>query len=96
MTIKISKKAFKFELGEAVRDVLTGFTGIVATQSRWLTGCNTYGVKPLELKDGVPMDRVYFDEPQLELVKASQFEEAEETSEPDPGGPCKKVPVPNR
>lgn len=53
---------FVFELGQEVRDIISGFTGIVRSRSQWLTGCNTYGVSSRELKDGKPQDPVWFDE----------------------------------
>lgn len=66
-----SSPKFKFSLGDRVRDTITGFKGIVILRSQWLNNCNTYGVQPTELKDGVPQDWQGFDELQLESVKKS-------------------------
>ena len=66
---------FKFNLGDVVRDTITGFEGVIVSRTQWLYNCNTYGVKSRELKDGKPQDAVYFDEPQLELVSEKELEE---------------------
>ena len=40
---------FKFNLGDRVRDEITGFEGVVVVRSQWLNNCNTYGVQPTKL-----------------------------------------------
>lgn len=82
---------FKFNLGEEVKDKITGFKGIVICQSKWINGCNTYGAKSQELKDGLPQDTQYFDEPQLISLGTSEM-----TPQRTTGGPCVSVPSPNR
>jgi len=83
---------FKFKLGDLVRDKNTGFTGIIEGASSWLYNCNTYGVRPRELDNGKRIDREWFDEPQLELVKCEQAEQPEIKT----GGPTISVPQTNR
>lgn len=56
---------FKFDLGDKVKERITGFEGVVVCQSRYLTGCNRYAVQSQELRDGKPADWVYFDEDML-------------------------------
>ena len=82
---------FKFELGSKVTDSITGFTGIVVCRTQWIHNCNVYGVQPQELKDGKPLDRGYFDEPQLKLIKEKVVKESRRT-----GGPEKAVAQANR
>lgn len=60
---------FAFFLGDEAKDKITGFSGIIICRSQYLHNCNTYGLRPTELKDGAPGDTVWFDEPQLDLVK---------------------------
>jgi hypothetical protein len=60
--------AFKFKLGEKVRDRITGIEGIVLANTDWLTGCNTVTIRPSGLKDGVPHDTVLLDEPMVERI----------------------------
>lgn len=87
------KKAanFKLDLGDEVKDIFTGFSGILVSRTRWIHNCNTYGVRAKELKDGVPQDSQYFDEPQLKIIKEKVVKEKRDT-----GGPCEAVPATNR
>lgn len=57
-----------FSLGDRVKDRVSGMEGIVVAHTQWITGCSTYGVRPQGLKDFVPIDAVWLDEVQLELV----------------------------
>ena len=56
-------------LGDRVKDPITGMTGIVTCITTWLHGCIRIGVQPEKLKDGKPLEAIYFDQSQLELVK---------------------------
>lgn len=60
---------FKFNLGDKLRDKITGFEGIAVGRHQWINNCNTYSIKPQMLKDGAPQDSHSFDEPQLDLVE---------------------------
>ena len=82
---------FKFNLGDKVKDTITGFTGVITLRSQWLNNCNTYGVQPTELKDGAPQERQHFDEPQLVVVEEKVAKESRNT-----GGPERHVPATNR
>lgn len=82
---------FNFDLGALVRDKITGFTGIIVTRSQWLYGCNVYGLQSKELKDGLPLDRKFFDEPAIELIEA-----AKDTQRLSTGGPEKIIEKTNR
>lgn len=56
---------FKFQLGESVSDKVTGFEGAVIGRADHISGCNTYGVQPTQLKDGDMKEAKWFDEPRL-------------------------------
>ncbi len=56
------------QLGDTVKDTITGVMGVVVSISNWLNGCQTLQVQPTHLKDGVPVDRIPFDVEQVELV----------------------------
>ena len=75
---------FKFELGQKVKDTVTGFEGIVTGQHQWVTGCATYTVQPPVDKDGKVPDNRGVDEVSLELLPEERLEL--ETKD-DPGGP---------
>jgi hypothetical protein len=80
----------RINLGDTVRDTISGFTGIVIARCEWLYGCVRISVQPTSLdKDGKVQDHVTFDEQQLVVVTASQQKESESTS--GPGGPREEV-----
>jgi hypothetical protein len=58
-------------LGDRVKDIVTGFTGIAAGRYEYMTGCTQYGVAPEKLKDGAVADWATFDESRLTIVKRS-------------------------
>jgi len=86
-----NKPDFKFNLGDIVKDTITGFEGVVTLRSQWLNNCNTYGVQPQELKDGIPQERQHFDQPQLKLITEKEHKESRKT-----GGPTRTVFATNR
>jgi hypothetical protein len=62
--------AAKPELGDRVRDKVSGFTGIVMARYEYLTGCVQYGVAPEKLsKDNKPDEWQQFDEGRMHVVK---------------------------
>jgi hypothetical protein len=56
--------------GDKVRDTITDLEGTAMARTVWLNGCVRIAVQPRKLKDGVPVEAVWVDEPQLELVEA--------------------------
>lgn len=69
-------------LGDKVKDRITGFTGIVVARTEWLYGCVRCTVQPQETKDGKPVDNQTIDEPQLDVVKRSVIEDVREWLKP--------------
>jgi len=61
----MADRGYKFALGEKVRDKVTGLEGVVIGRANHISGCDTFGVQSSVLKDGVPADCKYFDEPRL-------------------------------
>lgn len=61
-------KTFKHELGTRVKDLITGYTGIITGRAEHITGCNTYWVNPQLIKEGKVVSAEYFDEDRLEKV----------------------------
>jgi hypothetical protein len=58
------------QLGDRVKDPISGFTGIATSITTWLHGCIRLGVVPEKLdKDGKPKDDRYFDQTQLVVLK---------------------------
>jgi len=76
----------EIKIGNAVRDKITGFSGIVIGITEWLTGCDTIGVQPQELKDGTPVGMQWFDSNRIEVLNSSNILEVKnkETGGPQP------------
>lgn len=64
----------RINLGDVARDTITGFTGVVVAETKWLHGCVRLTLQPKELHEGKPIEGLTFDEPQLErvVVKAAK------------------------
>ena len=61
---------FKFENGDIVKDVITGFKGVVMARVDYFTGCNQYGVSPMNVtSEGKKPDWEYIDENRLTSCK---------------------------
>ena len=60
------KVNFKFKNGEEVKDVVSGFTGIIDCVSLWLNGCRRYSVQPkMEKGKTDKPDSIWLDEESL-------------------------------
>lgn len=73
----------RINLGDKVRDKVSGFAGIVIGRTEWLYGCVRCIVQSQELKDGKPVDAVQVDEPQLELLQSAAIENVPFWREPE-------------
>ncbi len=78
----------KINLGDKAKDKVTGFEGIVVARTVYLNGCARIGLQSDKLKDGLPTETQWFDEPQLTLVKAQKIK----TGSRDTGGPMSFIP----
>ncbi len=63
---------FKHELGIEAKDTVTGFRGIIIGRAQHLTGCNTYGLKPLVDKEGKILEDQWFDETRIDIIKSGR------------------------
>lgn len=57
------------KLGSIVKDALTGFTGRATARVEYEYGCARIFIEPGELKDGKPVEGMYFDEQRVEVVE---------------------------
>lgn len=64
----MKNKIFTHELGLRGKDKITGFEGILTSRCEFLTGCNRYCIQPTDLKEGKPIESIYFDEEQIEII----------------------------
>lgn len=56
------------QLGDRVRDKISGFEGIVQGYTMWIYGCTIIDVQPEKLEKGLPVSSMSFDIEQLEVV----------------------------
>ena len=60
---------FKFGLGKEVKDIVTGFKGIIIARVEYLNGCMQYCIEPKKInKDGSMIKPPYIDEGQLKIT----------------------------
>jgi hypothetical protein len=88
------------ELGQKVRDKVSGFEGIAVCRHIYLEGCERISVQPLVDKEGKLPEAATFDEPQLEVIEDTEISLSRKgKKEPEgPGGtahyPPKEKTVP--
>lgn len=80
------------QLGDRVRDRISGFEGIVIGITDWLYQCRRPIVQPASLtSDGKPTETSSFDEDQLEVLERGAFKPKVVETAPTPvaktGGP---------
>ena len=74
----------QINLGDKVRDSVTGFKGIAVARTTWLHGCDRITIQPEGVdKSGKTYETQSFDEPQLILMTAKKISEGRR----DTGGP---------
>ena len=57
---------FKFNLGDELKDEISGFKGIVVARIEYLTGCEQYQLQPRGLnKEKLPWTSKWFDVEQI-------------------------------
>jgi hypothetical protein len=66
---------FKFNLGDELKDFITGYKGIVRCRAEYLTGCNRYALQSqkLDKEKEIPQEWLWFDENELILVKEGKI-----------------------
>lgn len=67
----------EIKLGDKIRDKLTNLEGTAIAKATYLNGCIQYQIMPRELKDSKPVEDIWIDEVQLEIVEENNVEEAE-------------------
>ena len=58
-----------FNLGDLLKDRVSGLTGVAMGVTSYVYGCRRWGIAPRETKDGQPIAWAWFDEPQLDLLE---------------------------
>lgn len=79
-------------LGDRVKDKISGFTGVVTGIANYITGCIQYRVEADKLdKDGACLKIQWFDEVQVEFIKARVLKMT--PIEKRPAGPQNNPPM---
>jgi hypothetical protein len=90
------------ELGDKVKDVITGLEGIVTAIAEHLVGCRRMIVQPKGITDDGKMKESYWvDEPNLKVLERAHYQGmlAPKTETPPkqfvgrPGGPPTRIPA---
>jgi hypothetical protein len=62
----MARQDFRFQRGDHVRDLITGFSGVVISRADSITGCDRFCVQPQDLDNGKMIDSVWIDDHCLE------------------------------
>ncbi len=65
---------YRYNLGDTLKDKVTGFQGVCLGISFYATGCVHYGLQSQDLKDQKPLDWVWVDETTVELVETQTID----------------------
>jgi len=78
------------ELGDEIRDKISGFQGIAVARHTYFQGCDRISIQqpPID-KDGKLLDAMTFDEPCLEIISKQKVQKRKDSDET--GGPEKWV-----
>jgi len=66
---------FIYPLGAKARDKITGFTGIIDAEARWINGCNKYSLQPPVDKEGKVPVSYWFDELNIEILELPKIKD---------------------
>jgi len=75
------------KLGQEVKDLVSGFTGIAVAKDEWLNGCLRYGIQGKVDKEGKLPDPKWIDAVQLEIIGEGIFVVKKKTGMQNPSGP---------
>ena len=82
---------FKFAMNQVVKDVISGFQGVILARVEYATGCKHYGIAPQSVnKDGKISEWEYLDESRLMAVGTDVKLNGKQGK--DPFGPCENPP----
>ncbi len=77
----------EINLGDEVKDIITGLKGIVIGKTKWMYGCNRVIIQPPMDKDGKVPDGYSVDEPQVEVIKPKKIKANKAQVAKSPAGP---------
>ena len=75
------------ELGDQVKDRVTGLKGIAVAVTTWISGCNRITIQPPVDKDGKPPENYTVDEDMIEVIKKNKLGKVKKKKKKELGGP---------
>lgn len=78
------------QLGDEVKDSVSGFVGVAVAKYSYLNGCDRISVQPMVNGEGKLPDTATFDDPQLEVLTPGKVRRGPINT----GGPEKYTPSP--
>lgn len=75
------------QLGDMVKESVTGLTGVVVCISTSLNGCRQVCVVPRKLEAGKPVDGQWYDDARVKVIEAGAVKASPRFAEKD-GGPA--------
>lgn len=87
---------FEFNLGDEVKDQITGYKGFIVARCDYMTGCNRYGIGQKMKKDGTLPKWQWFDEPSLKLTKKNVIDILPKGKKIKTGGPRSANQTPDK
>lgn len=83
----------RIELGDEVRDTISGVKGIAIGRTTWITGCDNIQIRPQGVdRDGNPCSTFAADEPIVEVVEKAKVKLQEAQASRERGGPSYGAP----
>jgi hypothetical protein len=80
-------------IGDIAKDNVTGFTGLIDAEIKYLTGCTQFRIQPRELKEGKIQESVWFDENRITVTKKAVIDRVgTDTGGPSPSIPARRYP----
>ena len=83
------------QLGDKVKDKISGMQGIATGRCHYLTGCTQFLVTPQETKDHKNVSSSWFDETRLFIVEVEAIAAETVSDEERPAGPQQDAPNPD-
>jgi len=84
-------KEIKVQVGDEVKDKITGFKGIAIVQHIYMQGCDRFTVINKSTRDKPEPTELSFDEPDLVVTKAKKVVGNGDKAK---GGPTRHIPKP--
>ena len=69
VSVNFRKRVNRVDVGDRVKDKVSGFEGIVISRTEFMAGCERIEVQAEKLHEGEPVEAQLFDAPNLDVIK---------------------------